>query len=208
MAYEKLSDVLSNFSAESIMNFDYSFITPLLYIILLIAIYSIVIWHFYRFIARRDCFNINTIHHQQIFSFLKYFLLFPFVAFLFFIGFSLMILFITREYEFVTILSTSFAVVIAIRLTAYYNEDLSKDVAKMLPFALLGLYIADPSYFSFIELSAKINALPEFLNLCIQFILLIIIIEWILRIILSVRKKIFIFMHQEYYKENTITNKS
>ena len=208
MAFNGLSDVFSNFSAESIVNFDYSFIPPLFYLILLIAIYSIAIWHFYRFIATRDCFNINTIHHQQFFSFLKYFLFFPFIAFLFFLGFALMILFITREYEFVSILSTSFAVVIAIRLTAYYSEDLSKDVAKMLPFALLGLYIADPSYFSFAEIAAKINSLPEFLNLCIQFIILIVIVEWILRIILTIRKKIFIFMHQEYYNENTMINKT
>jgi hypothetical protein len=208
LSFEILLGIFSNFSAESVINFDYSSIAPLFYLILLIAIYSIAIWHFYRFIAKRDCFKINTIHHQKFFSFLKYFLFFPFIAFLFFIGFSLMILFITREYEFVSILSTSFAVVIAIRLTAYYNEDLSKDVAKMLPFALLGLYIADPSFFSYAEISAKINSLPEFLNLCIQFIILIVIIEWILRIILSIRKKIFIYMHQEYYKENSIAKKT
>ncbi len=208
MALEQLSDVFSNFSAESIINFDYSFINPLFYLIILIAIYSISVWHFYRFIAKRDCFNIKTIHHQRIFSLLKYFLLFPFIAFLFFVGFALMILFITRGYDFVSILSTSFAVVIAIRLTAYYNEDLSKDVAKMLPFALLGLFIADPSYFSYSEIAVKINSLPEFLTLCFQFIILIVIAEWILRIILLIRKKIFIFMHQEYFQENTISNRS
>jgi hypothetical protein len=119
-----------------------------------------------------------------------------------------MTLFITRDLEFVSILSTSFAVVIAIRLTAYYSEDLSKDVAKMLPFALLGLYIADPSYFSLSELSTKINSLPEFLNLCIQFIILIVIIEWILRVILSIRKKIFIYTHQEYFPDKYIVNRN
>ena len=117
-----------------------------------------------------------------------------------------MILFITREYDFSSILSTSFAVVIAIRLTAYYSEDLSKDVAKMLPFALLGLFIADPSFFSYAEISAKISSLPEFLSLCIQFIILIVLIEWILRILLSIRKKIFIYMHQEYFQESISTN--
>jgi hypothetical protein len=205
MAIGNISEVFSNFSAESIVNFDLSFITPLLYLIILIAIYSISIWHFYRYIARRDCFNINTIHHQKFFSFLKYFLIFPIVAFIFFLGFSLMILFITKDLEFVSILSTSFAVVVAIRLTAYYSEDLSKDVAKMLPFALLGLFIADPSYFSFVEISTKISSLPEFLNLCFQFIILIVIVEWILRIALSIRKKIFILMHEDYHQENIST---
>ena len=206
MSIQNLSDVFQSFSADSIINFDISIITPLAYLIILIAIYSIAIWHFYRFIARRDCFNIKTIHHQRFFSILKYFLLYPFVALLFFLGFSFMILFITREYDFSSILSTSFAVVIAIRLTAYYSEDLSKDVAKMLPFALLGLFIADPSFFSYAEISAKISSLPEFLSLCIQFIILIVLIEWILRILLSIRKKIFIYMHQEYLQESISTN--
>ena len=201
MSIGNLSNVFSNFSADSIINFDFSFITPLFYLIILIAIYSISIWHFYRYIARRDCFNIKTIHHKRIFSFLKYFLIFPFVAFIFFLGFSLMILFITKDLEFVSILSTSFAVIIAIRLTAYYSEDLSKDVAKMLPFALLGLFIADPSYFSYAEISTKISSLPEFFNLCIQFIILIVIVEWILRIMLSIRKKIFAWMHEDYHQE-------
>ena len=160
MSIGNLSNVFSNFSADSIVNFDFSFITPLLYLIILIAIYSIAIWHFYRYIAKRDCFNINTIRHKKFFSFLKYFLIFPFVAFIFFLGFSLMILFITKDLEFVSILSTSFAVVIAIRLTAYYSEDLSKDVSKRLLFALLGLFIADPSYFSFVDISTKFILLP------------------------------------------------
>jgi hypothetical protein len=206
MVFENLSTIFSNFSAKSIVNFDFSFISPLFYLILLIALYSIIIWHFYRFIARRDCFNINTIHHKKLFSFLKYFLLYPFIAFLFFIGFSLMILFITRELEFVSILSTSFALVIAIRLTAYYSEDLSKDVAKMLPFALLGLFLADPSFFSIAEISAKINSLPEFFYLYIQFIILIVIVEWILRIFLSIRKKIFIYLNHEYLENNPLKN--
>jgi hypothetical protein len=206
MVVENLTDVFSNFSAKSIINFDYSIISPLFYLILLIALYSIMIWHFYRFIAKRDCFNIKTIHHQKFFSILKYFFIYPLVALLFFIGFSLMILFITRDLEFVSILSTSFAMVIAIRLTAYYSEDLSKDVAKMLPFALLGLFLADPSFFSLEEISTKINSLPEFLTLCIQFIILIVIVEWILRIFLSIRKKLFIYMNPEYFKNTPLKN--
>ena len=117
-----------------------------------------------------------------------------------------MILFITRDLEFVSILSTSFAIVIAIRLTAYYSEDLSKDVAKMLPFALLGLFLADPSFFSLEEITTKINSLPEFLILCFQFIILIVIVEWILRIFLSIRKRLFIYMNPEYFQKKPVKN--
>ena len=203
MAFEKISEFFSGFSLESLFKGDFSSLLPIFYLIILIAIYSIVIWHFYRFIARRDCFRINYSKHNKLVSFLKYSLIYPFVAFLFFIGFSLMMLFITRNYEIFEVLTTSFAIVTAIRISAYYNEDLSKDVAKMLPFALLGLFLVEPSYFGFGEIMDKIFLLPEFFALCIQFIIIIVFVEWILRILLTVKKAIFVktdYTKDENYK--------
>ena len=146
MVFENFTDMISNIQANGIANFDFSTILPVFYLILLIALYSIGIWHFYRFIARRDCFKIKFSSHKKFVEFSKYFFIFPFVAFVFFIGLSLMMLFITRNYSLNSVLSTSFAVVLAIRITAYYSEDLAKDVAKMLPFVLLGTFLVDPSY--------------------------------------------------------------
>jgi len=190
MVFENFSDLTSTFSLKSILSGEPSVFLPIFYMIISIAIYSIVIWHFYRFIARRDCITIHSVSHQKAVGFLKYFFIFPFIAFLFFLGFSLMMLFLTRSYEILTILSTSFAVIVAIRFTAYYSRDLSKDVAKMLPFALLGLFLVNPTYFSFEEIIDKIYLLPEFFNLCIQFIILITMVEWILRTILAVKNVI------------------
>jgi len=161
------------------------------YLIIAIAIYSILIWHFYRFIARRDCFKFRYKKHAKLFGFLKYFFIFPFFAFVFFMGFSLMMLFLTRNYEIESVLTTAFAVIVAIRITAYYSEDLSKDVAKMLPFALLGVFLVDPSYFDFQSTIDKVYSLPEFFTVAVQFILFIILVEWILRIALIIRYKIF-----------------
>jgi hypothetical protein len=171
-------------------HFDADFYLALAYLIISIAIYGIFIWHFYRFIARRDCFKLRPTSHPRIVGFLKYFFLFPFVAFLFFMGFSLLILFLTRVYENDMALSTSFALVLAIRITAYYSEDLSKDVAKMLPFALLGVFLVDPSYFDFTAIVDKINTIPDYFTQMLQYILLIIIVEWILRIALTIKRTI------------------
>ena len=190
MAFENFSDLTSIFSLKDILSGDLSVFLPIFYLVVSIAIYSIVIWHFYRFIARRDCLTIHSVSHPKVVGFLKYFFVFPFIAFLFFLGFSLMMLFLTRDYEILAVLSTSFAVIVAIRITAYYSRDLSKDVAKMLPFALLGLFLVAPTYFSFEEIIDKIYSLPEFFNLCIQFIILITLVEWILRIILAVKNAI------------------
>ena len=211
MAFENFSDLTSTFSLKNILSGDPSAFLPIFYLIISIAIYSIVIWHFYRFIARRDCIAIHSVTHPKVVGFLKYFFVFPFIAFLFFLGFSLMMLFLTRDYEIMAVLSTSFAVIVAIRITAYYSRDLSKDVAKMLPFALLGLFLVSPTYFSFEEIIGKIYSLPEFFNLCIQFIILITLIEWILRIILSVKNAIPNIraqrLHDKDRKISTISSK-
>ncbi len=100
-------------------------------------------------------------------------------------------LFLTKSYEIPEVLSTSFAIIAAIRICAYYSEDLSKDIAKMLPFALLAIFLVDVSYFRFSDITAKIVSLPEFFTVCIQFIVFIILMEWILRILLAIRYAIF-----------------
>jgi hypothetical protein len=187
MALEGFSGWASAFSINNILSGDPSAIVPILYLVISIAIYSIIIWHFYRFIAKRDSFKLSPKKHPKIVGFLKYSLIYPFVAFLFFAGFSLMILFLTRSLEITEVLTTSFAIIAAIRITAYYSEDLSKDVAKMLPFALLGITLVDPSYFIIQDVIDKIYSLPEFFTVCIQFILLIVLMEWVLRTVLTIR---------------------
>ena len=124
---------------------------------------------------------------------LKYFFIYPFVAFLFFIGLSIIFNIIAGDMETSLVLSTSFSLIMAIRVTAYYSQDLSKDLAKMLPFALLGVFLIDPSYFgleSQFELGAMIGRfeqIPTLLTEGTQYILLIVIVEWILRLALKIR---------------------
>ncbi len=191
MVGEGISEWASGITIDKLLNGDFSVFVAIFYLVVSIAIYSILIWHFYRYIARRNCFKITPRRHKKFIGFLKYFLFFPFVASLFFAGFSLMLLFLTKSYDIPAVLSTSFAIIAAIRICAYYSEDLSKDIAKMLPFALLAIFLVDSSYFRYIDITAKISSLPEFFTVCIQFIVFIILIEWILRIMLTIRYAIF-----------------
>jgi len=187
MAFEDLASQFTGFSFDSFLSGDFSVLVPVFYLVIGIAVYSILIWHFYRFIAKRDCFKLSNCRYPKLVSFLKYFFLFPFVAFAFFIGFVLLMFFITRDLETEVVVTTAFAIILAIRITAYYSEDLSKDVAKMLPFALLGIFLVDPSYFDFQAIQVKLQNLPELLLQALQFIVLIIIVEWVLRILLTIR---------------------
>ena len=188
---EGLSNLTEHLSFDKILGGDFSGVISLFYLAILIAIYSVIIYNFYRYIARRDCFKPSKRKHSKVVGFLKYFFLFPFIAITFFLGFSMMLLFLAKDISLDIVLSTSFAIVIAIRITSYYTEDLSKDVAKMLPFALLGIFLVSPSYFLMEDITNKINSLPELINVATRYILFIIIVEWILRTLLTVRCAIF-----------------
>ncbi len=191
MAFTNFSEWMNSFSIEDILSGNFSWLVPILYLVISIAVYSIIIWHFYRYIARRDCFKISHGKHPKAIGFLKYFFLFPFVAIIFFLGFSMLLLFLTRHLDVGQVLSTGFAIILAIRITTYYSEDLSKDVAKMLPFALLGIFLVDPTYFDFDVTMSNINSLPEHANIIAMFLFFIIIVEWILRVALTIRYAIF-----------------
>ena len=188
---EGASEWIGNLSLEEILKGNLSGFTSLFYLIIMIAIYAVIIYHFYRYIARRDVFKPSKRKHSKAIGFLKYFFLFPFVAFLFFVGFSLMLIFLTKSYSVLDVMYVAFAIIVAIRITAYYTEELSKDVAKMLPFAILAIFLVDSSYFSLDTINTRINAIPENVNAILQFLILIIIVEWILRIALNVRYAIF-----------------
>jgi len=118
-------------------------------------------------------------------------LIYPFVAFLFFTGFSMVLMFLTNDSDLGVILSTSFAVIMAIRVIAYYSGDLAKDVAKMLPFALLAIVLINPSTFVIEDMMAKVNSLPEFFTVAVQFIVFIVLAEWIMRILLAIKNAVF-----------------
>jgi hypothetical protein len=193
MAVPNPEEWINNLSLEKILDLDLTGFVDLFFLIIMIAIYSIVIFNFYRFIARRDCFKPTKIKYTRTVGALRYLFLYPFVSILFFIGFTLIFIFMIdpSKYSMREILWLAFAIVIAIRITAYYTEDLSKDVAKMLPFAILAIFLVDRSYFSFDAALQTINELPQFINQIIQFVMIIILVEWILRIALSIRYRIF-----------------
>ena len=152
-----------------IMNFEYagfsvndgiSLLMPLAAFAVGMAFYAIFIFRFYRFLARRDIFGLDLTRYEEArlklvrsvlhlgFYVLKYLILFPFVAFFWFAVLTVLLLFLAKNQPVETILLVSIAVVSAIRVTAYYDEDLSRDLAKILPFALLGVFLVDLSYFS------------------------------------------------------------
>ena len=82
MALDGILDKAPEFSINNILEINPSDIAAVLYLVLSIVIYSILIWHFYRFVAKRDIFKLSFSRHSKIFGFLKYFFL-PLVMIIF-----------------------------------------------------------------------------------------------------------------------------
>lgn len=167
--------------------------------VLAMVLYAVVVWHFYRYLARREIFPINFRRPEGGFSaflkkvwdfvtfLLKTLIIFPFIITLWFLILGGFLLFLSKSQDVPQILLMSMTVIAAARVTAYYNEDLSKDLSKLVPFALLGVFIVDNSYFSFASAIEKFYTLPLHLHIIIQYIIAIVLLEFIFSIIYRIR---------------------
>ncbi|MBN1156368.1 hypothetical protein JXA85_02035 [Candidatus Woesearchaeota archaeon] len=177
-------------------------IKPLAITIIGIAIYSVIVFKFYRFISRRDVIKLNTGYADSVGAFFKNIVLglayilqnliiIPLFV-LFWSGILMMILaFISKETSADRVVLTAVALVGAIRICAYYTENLSQDLAKMLPFAILGIYLVDVSYFSVERSLLVLKQLPSLVVILLKYLLFIILLEFLLRMLRAVQLLIF-----------------
>jgi len=71
----------------------------------------------------------------------------------------------------------------AIRVTAYFNENLSKDLAKMVPFTMIAVVLTTPDFWNISEMISRIAQIPSFFNESIYYLFFILVLESFLRII-------------------------
>ena len=141
------------------------------------VLYAVVIWHFYRHLAKKEIFEKKGTGGYI----LKYLILFPLISFLWFLVISVFLFFLAKGLSVESVLLASITIVSAVRVAAYYNEDLSKDLAKMIPFALLAIFIVDSSYFSYELVMQRIDMLPLLMPLVLRYMLFVFCLEITLR---------------------------
>jgi len=159
-----------------------------------IAIYSIFIFNFYRFLACRDIIKVDFSRYSNVglrFTrgigyLLQNIFLFPLIVFFWFAILAIFLGFLGKNQTTESILLVSIALVSAVRVAAYYNEDLSRDLAKMMPFALLGIYIVDQSYFEFEVSLELLKSIPEYWTILVYYFVFIIVLEFVLRILRNI----------------------
>jgi len=159
-----------------------------------VAIYAVIIFNLYRFMSRRDIFNLDlskfeesthpvfrkTVH--MILYVAKYLLIFPLFAFFWFGVLVVMVAFLSKTKEVEDLLLIAMAVLTAVRVTSYYTEDLSRDIAKMLPFALLGIFLIDLRYFDVSTSTELLNRAGAEWRSIFYYWVFVVILELILRV--------------------------
>ena len=159
-----------------------------------VAIYAVLIFNLYRFMSRKNIFNLDFSRFEErsrpvfrktvhlILYVAKYLLIFPLFAFFWFGVLVVMVAFLSRTREVEDLLLIAMAVLTAVRVTSYYTEDLSRDIAKMLPFALLGIFLIDLRYFDVSTSTELLNRVGLEWKSIFYYWVFVVVLEIVLRV--------------------------
>ncbi|MBT7102391.1 hypothetical protein HN935_02670 [archaeon] len=169
--------------------------TPiLLFFTAVIVVYAVFVFYFYRFLAKKNLIELNLSKYNQyenpatvkflatIFYIIEYLVILPVLTFFWFAVLAILILVLSKGLDASTILLISAALVAAVRITSYVSEDLSRDLAKMLPFTLLAIAITTAGFFDISALFLRIKEVPSLFSHVPYYLLFIVAIELIMRI--------------------------
>jgi hypothetical protein len=165
----------------------------LFFLVILVVAYSIIIWKFYRFIARKNLFRLNLSQYNKsqhpvlekliaaVLYFFEYIVIIPLLIFFWFVIFTLFLLLLTKDIEVGIVLVIAAVIISAIRMTSYYKEELSREIAKLLPFTLLAVVMITPGFFNFERIIENFAKIPVFFNEILIYLLFIACLETLLR---------------------------
>ena len=167
-----------------------------------IAVYAIILGTFYNNFSRQKFFLMEHTKgetaKEQIIHFVtliaKYTFAFPIITFIWFMFLTIFLVFLGNQ-DVANVMYISIAVVAAIRITAYWDEGIAGDLAKMLPLGLLAYFISDPSFLDASTFEVKFFEITQLLPLAIPFFIYIVLLEWSLRIILTLYDLVHQYKH-------------
>lgn len=175
-------------------------IKVLIILVASMVIYSLFIFKFYKFLAKRDILELDLDRYSIMFEgFIKTILKFifyvveniiitPILVFIWFSVLTVLLLLITKHHSPDTILLTTISLVATIRICSYYNEDLSKDLAKIIPLTLLAIFLMDyVAVFSLDNIRTLIEIIPLW-NVALYYLVFVVAVELFLRIIEMISK--------------------
>ena len=184
----KYDSLISLFSYEELL------IVKVFFLAIVLVVISVFIWQFYKSTSKRNIidFNLkqyNRLEHSLANKFLavvlymlEYIIIMPFLLLLWFGGLSIVLLLIAEERSAPEILLIAAALIGAIRILAYYRNEISKDIAKLFPLIALAIFLMSPDAFDFDNVLRKLSEIPLLLNNVAYFVIVIFAIEIVMRV--------------------------
>ena len=166
-----------------------------------ILFYVGFVWLFYRNLSKRDLFKLNLGKYDQpgvehkglkkagsVFLYImKYGIAFPFYVGFWFAILTFFVFLLSEGITIRQVALVSMALVSAVRVFSYLKEELSRELAKLTPFAIFGVFLIKPDFFSRDLLMDRLNAMPALGWEVLNFLTFCILLEWVLRIMYSIR---------------------
>ncbi|MEK6874030.1 MAG: hypothetical protein AABW91_04245, partial [Nanoarchaeota archaeon] len=172
---EFIGEILNSTLGQGITYFnnvipeDYKIYYTFAVFTLLITLYALFIWNFYKLLSKRDILELNLAQYnnyddaviKKILAFLlfvlEYIIILPILVFFWFFVMAFIILLLAKDMSIVEIGLVSACIVGAIRITAYYSEDLSREFAKLFPFTILAVAFITPGFLDVQNLVSKLT---------------------------------------------------
>ena len=184
------SDFASGFTFQGII----SMLQPLAFYTAGIVIYAAFVFRFYRWLARKDVlgWDLHKRHDKEgiiskflkaIFYTLENLIVIPLFVFFWSAVLAFFLVMLSKTHSADKILLTSVSIIAAVRIISYFSSDLAKDLAKMVPFTLLGIFLVDSTYFS-IERSIDVfKSMIGLWSMALYYLMFTVIIEFAMRIV-------------------------
>jgi len=189
---------------ESTFLSEDSKIFPFLLFVIGIAIYSLFVWYFYRFISKRNFLpnffypvSSGKITKPKLVALygIAYIVVFPLITFVWFIVLAFFVFLISKDMPFEIALFVSMAIIAVVRILSYYREEAAKEIAKMIPYAILSFLLtsaavyADPSFFTEKQLGSIPVKFVEHLGGILSAMAVVTIFEFMFRIAFIIKRK-------------------
>ena len=176
----------------------YDVLRPLALFVVSIVIYGVFVFHFYRFLARKDIFRLDLSKYNEsghpvlrktfsvVLYLVKSLVMFPLFISFWFVVLAGLLLLMGRSQSIDGIMLGAMGVVATIRVCAYYKEALATDIAKILPFALLGIMLIDSSLVRIPDSAESFQDAATRIETVVYYLIAVVAVEFLLRVLSSI----------------------
>ena len=173
---------------------------PTLMAIIAIAVYSGFVFMFYRILAKKDLLTLDLSKYADDFGgkvkkylrsvlfVIQYIVVVPVLIAFWTLVLAVILTLLSDNSDHARNALIATSVVGAVRILAYWTEELSRDVAKMLPFAVLGVYLVSSTSVQWSEFETLLKSLPELAKSFFSSLVLLAILETLLRIVTTLSR--------------------